>query len=120
MEHRHGARYPDQRLVSVESVVGRLAATGMLVDISLSGCFIHTVLPASPLIRVVLRFLGEDRRLAHFKPEAHIVRRTDAGIGAEWTEYQSDLLQYLSSLRRAGGVSRSDATLLTAFEHQSA
>jgi hypothetical protein len=118
VEHRHGGRYLDQRLVSVESVVGRLAATGMLADISLSGCFIRTVLPASPLIRVIIRFLGEDRRLAQFRPEAHIVRRTDAGIGAEWTEYQSDLLQYLSLVRGADGVSRTDATLLSASEYQ--
>lgn len=96
MEHRHGSRYKTHCAVYVASIDGALSATGVLSNASVSGCFIRTPLPASLLIRVCVRFVGESGP-AEVKQEGQVIRRTAEGIGVEWTEYQSDLLRQLLS-----------------------
>ncbi len=96
MEHRHGTRYPAECAVHLGSISSSLTAAGTLTNVSISGCFIHTTLPASLLTRVGICFLSDDRALAAMTPEGQIIRCTDDGVAVEWSEYQSELLRHLA------------------------
>jgi hypothetical protein len=96
MEHRCGARYSTEVLVYVGETTGSLVAPGVMSDISLSGCFIHTRLPSSLLVRVNLRLLEPYRSPARLKLEGRIMRRTPAGLGIQWSESLPELFRRLS------------------------
>jgi hypothetical protein len=87
MEHRYGNRYPSAIDVYIRSNSGRLAARGQLINVSISGAFVYTSLSAATLSSVtveVLSALGSARRCRPI--EAHVIRRTDSGLGIEWKE----------------------------------
>ncbi len=81
MERRYGIRYPASAAVYVSSLYGPLVAPGLVMDVSINGCFICTLLPWPPLGCVGVRLLSLRRDL---KIEARVVRQTRAGIGIEW------------------------------------
>jgi hypothetical protein len=82
LERRYGIRYPASAVVYVSSLYGPLVAPGLVSDVSISGCFICTLLPWPPLGWVGVRLLSLRRDL---KVQARVVRQTGAGIGIEWS-----------------------------------
>ena len=96
MEHRCGTRYPTDTVVCVGASYGALIAPGLLTDVSVSGCFIHTLLPVDPLVRISVRILSARRSLANLRLDGQVTRRTKSGIGVEWAEYLPELVRQLT------------------------
>ncbi len=94
MEHRCGTRYPTNIRVDVRSHGGTTSATGRLMSISLSGGFLETALGVEPLSKISLR-IAEASGAAGRLWEGHVVRKTPRGLGIEWEEDISGLLQSL-------------------------
>lgn len=88
MEHRWGERRETSRNVFLKTHSG-LAAPGVLRNVSVSGAFVATPLPAGPFTRLQL-FLngGEARDKRSSQPiECEVVRCTPEGIAIEWKEF---------------------------------
>jgi len=97
MEHRYGIRYPSAIDVYVQSQRGKLAARGRLIDVSISGAFVSTSISVAPLSSVtieVISVMGSARRCQQ-PIEAHVIRRTDSGLGIEWKELTPAALSQL-------------------------
>jgi len=94
MEHRIGHRHPTNLRVYVRAASSKLFSRGVLSDVSISGGFIRTSLMAEPLCAVVVQFTGDDSALPPLT--AQVVRRTPLGIGVEWAEYATELVQTLT------------------------
>ena len=105
MEHRYGTRYPASAVVYVSSLYGPLVAPGLVADISMSGCFICTLLPWPPLGWVGIRLLTLRRDL---KISARAVRLTGSGLGIEWSTELPGLVQELAWGPRVGRVEASE------------
>jgi hypothetical protein len=94
MEHRCGQRHPIDVGVYIRAASGERFSKGTLSDVSISGGFIRTSLLAEPLSSLVIQFAaddGESRAMA-----AQVVRRTPKGLGVEWMEYATELVQTLT------------------------
>lgn len=94
MEHRCGTRYQVDLLVHVRSHGGSVSSVGRLRDISMTGGFILTTLPAHSLSRVLVRVIDADGR-TRFTLEGHIIRKGANGLGVEWSEQTWGLAQRL-------------------------
>ena len=94
MEHRCGTRYQVDLLVHVRSHGGSVSSVGRLRDISMTGGFILTTLPAHSLSRVLVRVSDAEGR-SRLTLEGHIIRKDANGLGVEWSEQTLDLAQRL-------------------------
>jgi hypothetical protein len=94
MEHRIGQRHPTDVGVFIRAAGSKALSTGVLSDVSISGGFIRTSLPAEPLCPVVVQFAINDPTLPTLT--AQVVRRTPLGVGVEWAEYATELVQTLT------------------------
>lgn len=94
MEHRCGTRYPIELEVYVCVHAGAVSSIGHLSNISLSGGFLSTRLPARPLARISLRLVDGQRRMGPVL-EGHVIRQSAAGLGIEWSEYAPSLVRTL-------------------------
>jgi hypothetical protein len=96
VEHRWGQRkaaYQRARVVTA----GGISAQGFMTNISVSGAFIRTPLPARVLSVVQIAFVTDNRRLRDFGPiAAQVVRKTRDGLGLEWCEQVSEILDVLA------------------------
>jgi hypothetical protein len=117
MEHRWGQRRETSRSVFLRTHSG-LAAHGVLRNVSVSGAFILTPLPAGPLTRLQLFLAAEsrDRRASPQPIECEIVRCTADGIAIEWKEFGNSIFVAMGELpdqlpgQMSGGETRSDVT----------
>jgi hypothetical protein len=94
MEHRYGHRYSTEAIVHVSSRTGVLLSTGILRNVSFSGGFIHTPLPAPVLSRAVIHFLAPYATLPRI--EGQVVRVTATGLAIEWLEFMPELVHILA------------------------
>ena len=102
MEHRWGQRKSAHQPVRLLTV-GGIVAHGYLVNVSISGSFVKTPLPASVLSIVQMAFLGENRRSRVFRTvAAQVVRRTAEGLGLEWCEQIPDIVDALTTMPASG------------------
>lgn len=83
MEHRFGRRFPCGTHVTVSAGAG-IAGGGRLLNVSLSGAYIQTVvdLPLFGLV-VVKKACADERAIDLF---ASVVRKDARGVGVEWCE----------------------------------
>ena len=111
MEHRYGVRYLSAIDVFVRSQSGQLVAKGRLLDVSISGAFVSTSLSIAPLSSITIEVLAVTASARRFKSiEAHVIRRTDNGLGIEWKELTpSALSQLVDGAKLAPAVLRAPA-----------
>jgi hypothetical protein len=98
MEHRWGARHAADHAVQLRTRDG-VASQGRVVDVSISGALIATLMPAPTLsyIRVFLASDQPDRR-ARTMIEGQVVRHTAEGFALEWCEFAPDAVRALSTV----------------------
>jgi hypothetical protein len=96
MEHRCGTRYRVDVEVYVHTCQGAVASIGRLTEISVSGGFVKTHLPAHAIALVSLRtrLPGLNRAVPNI--QGYVVRRAATGVGIEWLEFAPELVQYLT------------------------
>jgi len=86
VEHRWGRRKATHQRVQILTV-GGLSARGYITDISVSGAFVRTSLPARLLSTVQISLVTDSARLqALGTVAAQVVRKTPDGVGIEWYE----------------------------------
>lgn len=95
MEHRCGTRYKVDLAVYARAHAGVVSSVGWLRDVSLTGGFLETALPAQPLAHISLRLIDADGQLGP-RLEGQVVRRASNGLGIEWSEYATELIRALS------------------------
>jgi PilZ domain-containing protein len=94
MEHRYGQRHPSDMQVYIRGGNGKLFSAGILSDLSISGGFIRTSLMAEPLSTVVVQFTAPDQAVRAMT--ARVIRRTPQGLGVEWAEFATELVQIMT------------------------
>jgi hypothetical protein len=94
MEHRCGTRYKVDLAVYARAHSGVVSSVGWLRDVSLSGGFLETALPAQPLAHISLRLIDGDGQLGP-RLEGQVIRRAANGLGIEWSEYATELIRAL-------------------------
>jgi hypothetical protein len=95
MEHRCGTRYKVDLAVYARAHAGVVSSVGWLRDVSLTGGFLETALPAQPLAHISLRLIDTDGQLGP-RLEGQVVRRASNGLGIEWSEYATELIRAVS------------------------
>jgi hypothetical protein len=97
MEHRWGQRKAAHQRVRLLTA-GGIVAYGHLVNVSVSGSFVKTALPARILSIVQIDFVTENRRSRVFRTvAAQVVRKTADGIGLEWCEQVAEIVDVLAT-----------------------
>jgi PilZ domain len=86
MEHRWGNRHDTNKSVRLRTA-GGAAAQGRVLNVSVSGAFVSTHLPAPVLSHIQVSF-----EVGHWDGEpatidAQVIRRTAQGLALEWTEF---------------------------------
>lgn len=94
MEHRCGTRYKVDLAVYARAHAGVVSSVGRLRNVSLSGGFLETALPAQPLAHISLRLIDTDGQLGP-RLEGQVIRRDSNGLGIEWSEYATELIRAL-------------------------
>jgi hypothetical protein len=94
MEHRCGTRYKVDLAVYARAHAGVVSSVGWLRDVSLTGGFLETALPAQPLAHISLRLIDAEGQLGP-RLEGQVVRRASNGLGIEWSEYATELIRAL-------------------------
>ena len=94
MEHRCGTRYKVDLAVYARAHAGVVSSVGWLRDVSLTGGFLETSLPAQPLAHISLRLIDAEGQLGP-RLEGQVIRRASNGLGIEWSEYATDLIRAL-------------------------
>ncbi len=94
MEHRYGQRHPADVPVYIRAGSGKLFSAGILSDLSISGGFVRTSLMAEPLSTVIIQFTAPDQVVRAMT--ARVIRRTSQGLGVEWAEFATELVQILT------------------------
>jgi hypothetical protein len=94
MEHRCGTRYKVDLAVYARAHAGVVSSFGRLRDVSLTGGFLETALPAQPLSHISLRLTDAEGELGP-RLEGQVIRRTPTGLGIEWCEYATELIRAL-------------------------
>ena len=102
MEHRWGQRKTAHQPVRLLTV-GGIVAHGYIVNVSISGLFVKTPLPARLLSTVQIAFVAENRRSRVFRTvAAQVVRRTAEGLGLEWCEQIPEIVDALATMPASG------------------
>jgi hypothetical protein len=97
MEHRWGQRKTAHQPVRLLTV-GGIVAHGYIVNVSISGSFVKTPLPAPVLSTIQIALVGEKRRAHVFRAvAAQVVRRTSEGLGLEWCEQMPEIVEALAT-----------------------
>jgi hypothetical protein len=95
MEHRWGERRPSNKPVYLRCRSG-LAAKGCVRDVSISGAFVVTPLPAPLFSYVCVYFHGPyGMRHVNSAAEGQVVRRLHEGLGIEWCEFAPQAVRAL-------------------------
>ena len=103
MEHRWGQRKAVRQRVRV-TLAGAIAAQGQVANVSISGAFVRTLLPAPAFSIVQIAFIAGDRRsLASGIVAAQVVRRTPEGLGLQWCEHVPKIVDALAAAAIRGG-----------------
>jgi hypothetical protein len=96
MEHRCGTRFKVEIPVYARAHAGAVSSLGCLLNVSETGGFLLTTLPAQPQSHISLRLIygeGEsDQRL-----EGQVVRQSFAGLGIVWSEPATELIRRYST-----------------------
>jgi hypothetical protein len=81
--------------VYIHTCQGAVASVGRLIEVSVSGGFVKTELPAHAIALVSLRprLPGINRAVPHI--QGYVVRRAATGVGIEWLEFAPKLVQFL-------------------------
>ena len=106
MEHRCGNRRTATAQVLIKRPDG-ISATAQLCNISASGAFLQTHLPAPLHAIVAVGFSGKvlPERAPRQWISAHIVRQSDDGVAVEWTEFSPEVVrQVLLALTKDDAV----------------
>jgi len=92
MEYRCGRRYSVEIPVYARVHSGVVSSPGCLLNVSVTGGFLLTTLPAQPQSHICLRLIENELcpRL-----EGQVVRRSFAGLGIEWFEPAAALIRTL-------------------------
>jgi hypothetical protein len=101
MEHRWGQRKPVQQRVRVLTA-GGIAAQGHIANVSISGAFVRTPLPARILSIVRIMFVADSRSHIAATVTAQVVRKTAEGLGLEWCEAVPDIAAGLTTTPASG------------------
>jgi hypothetical protein len=96
MEHRCGKREKLRRDVRLQTQ-GGVVARGTICDASLSGAFIETLLPITPLSHIHVLLLSERGPPVGPAVECQVVRHGIGGIGVEWVEFGHEIVRSLCS-----------------------
>lgn len=100
MEHRWGQRIATSITARVSEVSGS-SHLGRVTDLSVSGAFLRISLPMDVLNPIAIELLPPNQKRNGLAVEAYVARRTENGVGVEWTELGSALvLQLLAASRR--------------------
>ena len=95
MEHRWGERRPSNKPVYLRTRSG-LAAKGCVRDVSISGAFVVTPLPAPLFSYVCVCFHGPyGTRHVNAEAEGQVVRRLGDGLAIEWCEFAPQAVRTL-------------------------
>jgi hypothetical protein len=114
VEHRWGQRKPAYQRVRVLTA-GGIAAHGHILNVSISGAFIRTPLPASVLSVVQVAIVADNRSRFSTTAAAQVVRKTAEGLGPEWCEHVPKIVGTLATTP-APGDSRTLTTSTPARE----
>jgi hypothetical protein len=86
MEHRCGTRLPTSIRARLGSPSGSL--TGRIIDLSLSGAFVALSDPIPEETRLIVDVAGrEGFGSTPSRVPAHVVRRSETGVGIEWDTF---------------------------------
>jgi hypothetical protein len=118
MEHRCGTRYQVDVEVNIRTCQGAVASIGRLTDISISGGFVNTHLPAHAIVLVSLRTRLPSLSRAIPNIQGYVVRRVATGVGIEWLEFAPELVQVLTQHLPVSSTSK-PAFAVTASPHPS-
>lgn len=91
MEHRCSTRYKVEIPVYARAHCGAVSSLGCLLNLSATGGFLLTTLPAEPHSHISLRFIHSDGDSRH-RLEGQVVWRSFAGLGIEWCKHAAELL----------------------------
>ena len=95
MEHRWGQRREVDRPVRI-TASGRVFARGRITNVSMSGAFVVSPLPAKLLSYLELHFVSlHGGRRGSTAIEGQVVRATSAGFGIEWREFAPEAVRDL-------------------------
>jgi hypothetical protein len=94
MEHRCGTRHEVDLAVYARAHSGVVSSVGRLRNVSLTGGFLETALPAQPLAHISLRLIDADGELGP-RLEGQVIRRNSNGLGIEWWEDATELIRAL-------------------------
>jgi hypothetical protein len=97
MEHRCGKRHKVRREVRLLTQ-GGVVARGTICDASLSGAFIETLLPVTPLSQIRVLLLAErGHQPAAAAIECQVIRHGIGGIAVEWMEFGHEVVRAICS-----------------------
>jgi hypothetical protein len=106
MEHRWGERYTLDHPIRIRTQ-GGLLASGDLVDVSVSGAFIATPLPAALYSHVqILLYNSQHDRRPSWTLDAQVVRKSRRGVGVEWQELAPEIIRTLIATQLRGEAAR--------------
>jgi hypothetical protein len=96
VEHRWGQRQQIKRRVRLRTRSG-VIGHGVVSDVSISGAFIQSPLPAPLLTYVQVQFTTADHGYRFGAAiEGQVVRRTPGGFGLEWCEFAPQVVSALA------------------------
>jgi len=73
-----------------------LVSRGRIINVSISGAFVETPLPAPLFSYVQVHFTGMSHgKRTQMAVEAQVVRRDDSGFGVEWSEFAPEAIRAL-------------------------
>lgn len=86
MEHRCGTRV--RTSIKARLSLPSRALTGRIIDLSLSGAFVALSEPIPEQTRLVVEIaVRGDSESTPWRVPAHVVRRSEAGVGIEWDAF---------------------------------
>lgn len=97
VEHRWGQRLEIRRRVRLRTGRG-IVGHGLVTDVSISGAFILSPLPAPLLSHVQVQFTTTEHGYRFGTAiEGQVVRRTPKGFALEWSEFAPQAVAALSN-----------------------
>ncbi len=94
MEHRSGTRHKVEIPVYARAHSGAVSSLGCLLNVSVTGGFLLTTLPAEPHSHISLRLIDSEGEFCH-RLEGEVVWRSFGGLGIAWHEPAAALVRAL-------------------------